>query len=384
MKMRLFVMIGLSALTFALMMGSRVAVTIAALKITDSNAVVGMLVAMYSIPPMLFGLWLGRLIDRFGIRRPIAGAVVVGVVGTLLPFIHPGVWTLALASAANGLSFIVTAMALTNAGAQMGAIEHRTRNLSLLYLGNSAGMAVGPLLAGFGIDHFGYRGTFGVLALLPTLSLAMLGIWWHLIPGGRGSGTPPSGHPLDFLRDPALRALIMAHVMISVAIEAFYFTVPLHGARVGLSASMIGMIISVAFVANFLSRGFVALMIRQVGEAALASAVFVIAGVSVAAFAHFTLPAALMVAAAGVGICHGMAIPIITSVAYTASPPGRQGEVSGVRTMMLNGSIALMQVVLGGLSALVGIAPVMWGMGALAFAAARLVRRGVSARRTEV
>lgn len=233
-----------------------------------------------------------------------------------------------LASAANGLSFIITAMALTNAGAQIGKVEDRTRNLSLIDPGNSAGMALGPLVAGFGIDHFTWRGTFAMLAVLPALSLVLLATSRHLIPGGRGTGKPPSGHPLDFLRNPALRALIMAHLMISVTMEASHFAAPLHGTRAGLSASMIGTIISAAFVANFVSRSFVAVLMRQVGEAALVSAVFVIAGVSVAAFAHFTLPAALMVTAAGVGICHGMAIPIITSIAFTASPPGREGEIS--------------------------------------------------------
>ena len=381
MNRQLVMLIALSTLVYAVMMGSRVAVTIAAVKITDSNAVVGVLVSMYSMMPMFFGLWMGRLIDRFGILRPIAGAAAVSLVGTLLPFMYPSVWTLGLASAANGLSFIITAMSLTNAGAQIGKVEDRTRNLSLIYLGNSAGMAIGPLVAGFGIDHFSYRGTFAMLALLPALSLALLGAWRHLMPGGRGTGKPPSGHPLDFLRNPQLRTLIMAHLMISVCMEAFYFGVPLHGTRAGLSASMIGTIISAAFVANFVSRSFVAMLIRQVGEATLVSAVFVIAGVSVASFAHFTLPAALMVTAAGVGICHGMAIPIITSIAFTASPPGRQGEISGVRTMMLNGSIAIMQMALGSLSTLVGIAPVMWAMGALGIGAARLVRKGVSAKR---
>ncbi len=381
MTMRLFVLIGLSMLTFGVMMGSRVAVTIAAVKITDSNAAVGVLVALYSMMPMLFGLWMGRLIDRFGMLRPLIGAVTISLVGTLLPFIHPSVWTLGIASAANGASFIMAAMSLTNAGAQVGAVEHRTRNLSLIYLGNSAGMAVGPLVAGFGIDHFTYRGTFAMLAVLPALSLAMLGAWGRLIPGTRGTGKPPTGHPLDFLRNPPLRSLMFSHLMVSVCMEAFYFAVPLHGTRAGLSASMIGMIISAAFVSNFVSRSFIAVLIRRYGETALVSTVFMIAGVSVASFAHFTLPAALMVAAAGVGICHGMAVPIITSITFTASPPGRQGEVSGVRTMMLNGSVALMQVAVGALSSLVGIAPVMWGMGAMAFAAARLVRKGVTAPR---
>lgn len=380
MNRQLVMLIALSTLVYAVMMGSKVAVTIAAVKLTDSNAVVGVLVSMYSMMPMFFGLWMGRLIDRFGILRPMAGAAAVSLVGMLLPFIYPSVWTLGLASAANGLSFIITAMSLTNAGAQIGKVEDRTRNLSLIYLGNSAGMAVGPLVAGFGIDHFSYRGTFAMLALLPALNLATLLTWRHLMPGGRGSGKPPSGHPLDFLRNAPLRSLIMAHLMISVSMEAFYFGVPLHGTRAGLSASMIGTIISAAFVANFVSRSFVAVLIRQIGEAAVISAVFVIAGVSVAAFAHFTLPAALMVTAAGVGICHGMAIPIITSISFTASPPGRQGEISGVRTMMLNGSVALMQVAVGSLSALVGIAPVMWAMGALGIGAVRLVRKGVSAQ----
>ena len=104
--MKLAVMIVLALLSYSAMMGSRVAISLTALKLTDSTLITGMLVAMFSVLPIFLGLSVGRLLDRFGLMRPIFGAMAVSMVGMLAPFIYPSVWTLAFSSAANGIAFM--------------------------------------------------------------------------------------------------------------------------------------------------------------------------------------------------------------------------------------------------------------------------------------
>ena len=375
--MQLAFMIFLSMLVFATGVGSRVAVSLTTLHLTDSNLITSMVVGLYSVLPIFLGIPAGRLLDRFGSARPIVGTVIVSLLGMLLPFVWPSVWALCIAAAAQGIAFMAGATALTNAGALIGTPEHRTRNLAWIFLGNSAGMAVGPMLAGVGIDHIGHRGTFLLLTALPAVSLVMLLAWQHLIPGGRGSNKPPAGNLMACMTEPRLRSLVIPHVMIGACMEAFYFVVPLHGTAVGLSATTIGMIISCAFVANFAIRSFMPMLLRLYNEVNLVVAMFIIAGVSMAPVGFFSSAAPLMVLAAGVGMCHGITMPILMSMAFTASPPGRQGEVAGARSVLNYTSIGSTQLAVGAFSSLVGIGPVMWTVAAITFGAAWFMKRNV-------
>jgi MFS family permease len=172
---------------------------------------------------------------------------------------------------------------------------------------------------------------------------------------------------------------MLGQVVLSACLEAFYFMVPLQGSRNGVSASTIGIIISCAFVANCAIRSFMPLLLARYHERQLLVAMFFVAAASIFPFALFSSPPVLMLLSAGVGVCHGIAMPILTSLIYTASPPGRQGEVSGVRTMFTNGSITVTQLLAGGLGSLVGIAPVMWLVALLAFGGGWYSRRRAAA-----
>jgi hypothetical protein len=55
---------------------------------------------------------------------------------------------------------------------------------------------------------------------------------------------------------------------------------------------------------------------------------------------------------------------MIMALLYAASPPGRQGEVVGVRTMMLSTSSTLLPLVFGALGAVLGMTPVFLAMAA--------------------
>jgi MFS family permease len=70
------------------------------------------------------------------------------------------------------------------------------------------------------------------------------------------------------------------------------------------------------------------------------------------------------------GLGLGCAQPFIMSLLYAASPPGRQGEVIGVRTTMLNGSHTFLPLAMGALGAALGMGPVFWSMAAFLFCGA--------------
>ena len=70
-----------------------------------------------------------------------------------------------------------------------------------------------------------------------------------------------------------------------------------------------------------------------------------------------------------------MAAAVQSIAACAASPPGRQGEVVGVRTMMLSASSTLLPLVFGALGAALGMAPVFLAMAAGVIGAGRRLPR---------
>ena len=65
----------------------------------------------------------------------------------------------------------------------------------------------------------------------------------------------------------------------------------------------------------------------------------------------------------------GVAPPVLSSLLYGASPPGRQGEVIGLRTSVQFGLSAAAPLLFGALSTLLGMAPVLWALsGGMAWA----------------
>ena len=52
----------------------------------------------------------------------------------------------------------------------------------------------------------------------------------------------------------------------------------------------------------------------------------------------------------------------LSAISQGASPPGRQGEVVGVRTTMINTSQTFLPLAFGAVGAALGMAPILWTM----------------------
>ena len=65
------------------------------------------------------------------------------------------------------------------------------------------------------------------------------------------------------------------------------------------------------------------------------------------------------------GLGLGCSQPMVMSLLYETSPPGRQGEAVGVRTTVMNASHTVLPLVFGALGAALGMGPVFWSMAGL-------------------
>jgi predicted MFS family arabinose efflux permease len=147
----------------------------------------------------------------------------------------------------------------------------------------------------------------------------------------------------------------------------YAFVVPIYGTRIGLSASTIGIVMSSFALATFVVRLAMPTLARRLSEWTVVCAALAIAGTAYSMFPLVTQVPLLIALSFLLGLGLGCAQPMIMAALYAASPPGRQGEVVGMRTTMINASQTFMPLAFGAAGTALGMAPIMWTLaGALA------------------
>lgn len=379
--MKLPAVIVLTVLAHTGFVGSRVVMSLYAIHERATPFTVGVLMALYALLPMLLAVAAGRLIDRAGTLRPMAWSAAALVAGLALPFVWPRLETLFAAATLIGTAFMVYHVALNHVVGAMGGPAERAVNFSWFSLGFSLGGFCGPLVAGIAIDLAGHRMAFAVLALLPACALALLVLRRRNLPAGMLEKTHPGERRLaDLLRDSRLRAAFLASGVLAMGWDLYTFVMPIYGSLIGLSATTIGIVMGAFAAATFAVRLAMPVLARRVREWSVVTAALAISGTAYLLFPLFAGVPLLMALSFALGVGLGCAQPMIMALLYAASPPGRQGEVVGVRTTMLNASHTLMPLAFGALGAALGMTPVFWAMAAILLAAGALARRRSSAR----
>jgi MFS family permease len=361
----LVALIALGIANHAALAGARVTVSLDALARGASPAVVGALIALFSLLPALFAVTVGRLSDRIGTRAPaVAGSIGVAI-GALLPFAWPGLPALFASSTVVGVAFMTFQVAAQNATGALGTPTERARNFSLLALGYSTSGLLGPLISGYAIDQSGFRATFALLALLPVPAIVTLARGRPALPPVRAPGHGDArGSVMDLLRHRTLRRIFVMNVLIAMAWDLHTIFVPVYGAKIGLAASQIGVILAAFAAATFVVRLAMPLLVHRATEHQLLTASLFVAALVYMAFPFVERPGALMALSFVLGFGVGGGQPMVLSLLHTHAPPGRMGEAAGVRMSLVNAMAVGVPLAFGALGASIGIAPVLWTVGA--------------------
>jgi MFS family permease len=369
--------VALNALGHLAFVGSRMTTALFALHLDASPLTVGILMSLFALLPMLLSVGSGRLIDRSGPRQPLLAAFAALACGAALPFLFPNLQILFLSSTLLGLGFMCVHIGMNSVIGAHGVPEQRALNFSWLALGFSISGSLGPLVAGYAIEGFGHAGAFLVLASFPVLALALLLPRKQPLPRPDHSvSLPENRHVLDLFRVPGLRRTFIVSGMLAMGWDLYSFLMPLYGSRLGLAPATIGMIMATFAVATFVVRLAMPVLIRRVRQWQVLVASMGIAGASYLVFPLVSSAPLLMANSFVLGLGLGCAQPVIMSMLYETSPPGRQGEAVGVRTTMINASSTFIPLASGALSAVAGsMAPAFWLLAACLLGGAWFARR---------
>ncbi len=362
-KTRVLTLIAMMIMVHLAFTGGRVGLALYAIHLHASTFVVGLMVSLLSVVPTVLSVHLGRWTDRVGITRPALISTGSVALACLLPFLNQSIAALCLASVVLGSGFMLLHIGISNAVGHASTPQTRTQAYTWLAIGFSVSTILGPVIAGYAIDHVGYANAFLVLALFPALTFLVLAVRKQAsAPPAPSAARPPDAHVMDLLRDKPLRSVFIASAFMNVSWDMFTFMAPVYGALINLSASSIGLIMGSFGVATFVVRLSMPWVNRYLGEWQVLSCALGAAGLSYALFPLLTALPGLLAVAFFLGLGLGSAQPMLLSLIHQVAPPGRTGEAIGVRTSFLNLSQVVMPLVFGAFSAGAGMVPAFWVM----------------------
>lgn len=346
--------------------GSRITTSLYALSLQSSEFTVGILIALFSLFPMLFAVPTGRLVDRVGLMKPMLGGCLSMTIGCALPSMVSGLPVLYLATLFIGTGFMAVQVVSQHTVGAMSVTEKRSTNFSWLALGYSISGFCGPVIAGFIIDHARYSIAYMVFFgfALGALTLSARGRL-KKIELTRHAEHTHSGSALDLFRDIEMRRIYIIGTLLSSAWDLFTFVMPIHGSRLGFSASTIGLILGCFSVATFAVRLGMPWISRRYTEWQVLASALTLAVVCYALFPMMGQPVSMMAVAAILGLAVGSSQPNMLALLHHSAPVGRAGEAVGIRITIGNACQVLLPLAFGGAGATLGLSAVFWGMGAM-------------------
>jgi MFS family permease len=358
----------LSVLQGIAMRGSKMVVSLSALGLGATPFQVGLIAAVFAVFPLLLAVYAGKVSDRVGVARPIFGGALVMACGMTVPLLLHGLAGLLACAALIGLGHIFFHVSIHNLIGSYGAGEARTRNFATFSLGASISAFVGPSMAGFSIDGWGFPATYVLIAAVSLLPALIIAVYPRLVPPRTSHAAHESGGSLELLGNAGLRrTLIMSGVTLT-GIELFTFYFPVYGRSIGLSASAIGMVMSSYAIAAFIVRMGMNAAARRIGEVGVLTASLFVAGFTYCLVPLVSQAPLLALVAFLLGLGLGCAQPLTILLTYNHAPAGRSGEALGMRLTVNKLTQIAVPVIFGGLGSAFGLIPVFWANGAFLLA----------------
>src|SRR5690349_19796128 len=211
--------------------GSKVVITLFAIELGAPQISIGVLIAMYSVFPMLLGLYAGKLTDRLGVRLPMIGGTLGVATALVVPFLFPRLPALYLSAILIGASWVFYNVCAQNVIGLLSNAESRAKNFSNYGLVMAGGSFFGPMFSGFSIDHFGHAQTYLHLALV-ILTSAMIVASSKAIRALRSVAHGAEEHATysaNLMKNVPLRRVLITSAIVLTGTDLFQFYMPIYG-----------------------------------------------------------------------------------------------------------------------------------------------------------
>jgi MFS family permease len=352
----------LAFIAFVALNAARVVLTLYALTLGAPASSVGVLGGMFYIFPLLLSWPIGATSDRIGPRRLLLIGAITGTGALLLPYYVREIGTFYIAAALCGLSIAFYHVTLQNLVGVLSKPEQRARNFSNFSLVGATTNFVGPLIAGFSIDHFGHAIASLVIVSISAAAFVALPLGWRVLPGPqrRRAAVAAARAAAAMPADPGVWRMLTASAMVQLGTDLFQFYVPIYGHENGMSASAIGSVLASFAAAAFVVRIFLPRLVRQAQPDRVLMYSFYAGALGFIIVPFFHHVGLLMLAAFVFGLGMGCGTPLTVMLMFDRSAEGRSGRTLGIRLTTTNAVRVLGPMVFGAIGTAFGVPPVFW------------------------
>ena len=351
---------------------NRILLALFAVRLGASPLMVGVLGAMFAFFPSVMAVYAGRLCDRFGSRYLMMFGTLGTALGMLLPFFWPTLSMVLVAALMCGFSQVFFNVSTQNLTGQHSTAETRPRNFANYALTNSAGQFLGPLIGGFSIDHMSNTNACLLLAVFTSIPLVMLG--WRrepLEPPGVASrdrkkkeaaahSDNAAGGAWAMLKNPEVRRTLYTGSLLNSGLNLYQFYLPVYAHSIGISASLIGVVMAMHSTAAFVVRAVLPRLIQRWKEDGVLMLAFVFGAASLLLIPFFQSAWMLGFLSFIFGMGMGVGQPIVTMQMFMNSAEGRSGEGIGLKMMTNQFTKMVSPVAVGAVASAFGLLPMFW------------------------
>ncbi len=338
-----------------------------------SALTIGVLVSVYAFTPMLTALYVGKWLDRFGAKAMMLVGSSLMVFAVSIPVLYVSIPSLFIAQIVTGFSHIFIVVSIQKTVGNLNG--SRDKLIATLTFVGSGGALVGPLLVGFTYEILGVNAAF-------ISMFCVVSVGWLLILLLRKEQFPKLSKSLiekkesswRMLENTNLRNALLIGGMVLYSKELFSAYFPIYASEVGISASMIGIILSILASASMMVRIIQHQLVNKFGRNRILLMTMMLSGICYALVPFFQEPTTLIILTICLGIGLGLGQPLSLVFAINYSPVGRQGEVLGLRITINRGAQFIAPLLFGALGSFAGISPIFWASGGFLMVGTLLTR----------
>jgi len=353
-----------------------VAMPLWTLKLGLSPFLVGIALGSRYVGPVLLSIHGGALMDRFGTRRVMIVLAAVGTIAALLFPFFPTFWAVVFLQVVGG---IADAFCWVGAQTLVGQVMRGEATYAgRMSAGTRIGIFFGPPAIGFAWDLLGPMGAFAIMSLWSAGVLASV----LMLPAASVVQPPPVrvsvrtllprlSDYVDAVKLLAVPALLFAMTItvlrqIGAGIQGSFYVVYLQS--IGVTGTMIGLIMTVNGVIGLAGSLTVAPLLRFVSDRWLL--LWTSAGsVLFVAITPLLPNIGLLTVASGLrGWVLAASLVLIVSLIARSAGPTKLGKAMGLRVTVNQAMSAIVPVIMGGVTEVVGIEASFYWTGGVALA----------------
>lgn len=343
------------------MAGMRLAAPLWALHEGYSPLVVGVLLAGFALTQVFLALPAGRFAEKYGLKRPVRWSIAASTLGASMAAVYPHIVTISIAALLVGGATGCTVIALQrHVGRTVTGQTELKQAFSWLSLGPAFANFIGPVTAGFLIDHGGFQTAFFAMAAFPL-------IMWLWMRNTReatlavASKNAVKNRVWDLVKEPMLRRVLLVNWFLSACWDVHTFVVPILGNDRGYSASTIGFILGAFAVSAAAVRGLLPFFAERATEWKVIVGAMLISSAVFGVYPFLPNPWIMALFSIVLGFALGSVQPMIMSALHRITPDARQGEALALRLMVINASSVAMPMLFGA-GATLGVSLVFWSV----------------------